>query len=248
MPVQPIPGGPAFRQHPGRGYAAALLDDIAFMVAPLTAAEWKALDERLSQRFSGFFVSTLMGAALPWRNLRHLAALSLFELDPAIDSIEVMPERVVLSAGGRPREYVPHFRLRSGSQVTMADVIRRDQEDNPVRARATALLQEIYARRGIRYCALPETVVTAQPRLDNARAILGCRGFRPTPDAEMAIVETLGQPGRHTVASLAGRLPTVAHLKDTVFALATRRVLRVDLGAACHGDMAVGLLSWKGLQ
>ena len=249
MPAEPIPGGREFRRrHQTPRNAAQFLEDAVFKVEPLSAADWREIDEMMSLRFSGFFVSALMGAALPWRSLRHLAALSLFELDPAIESIEVMPERVTLYAGGKPRKYVPHFRLRSGSSVTVADVIRRGQEDNPVRTRATALLQEIYARRGIRYRALPEATVTAQPRLGNARAVLGCRGFRPTQEAEMAVVETLGQPRRHTLASLAGCLPTIDHLKDTVFALAARRVVRLDLGAPCHGDMTVELLSWRGLQ
>jgi hypothetical protein len=249
MPIEPITGGAAsVGRRPRPESAEPRLDDIAFAVAPLTAADWKQIDERLAGRFNGFFVSRLMGAALPWRSRRHFNALSLFELDPAIDRIEIMPERVMFVVDGRTRDYTPHFRLRSGAEVTVVDVLRRGQESNPARAAVTAVLEEIYARRGIRYHALHEARVAAQPRLGNARAVLACRGFDPPPEAEMAVVETLGERRRHTVGSLAERLQTTVGVKDTVFALATRRKVRLDLWAPRHADMAVELLSWRGLQ
>jgi len=191
MPVEPIPGGAAFvGRRRSTGSAGALPVDVAFRTAPLSPAEWSEIDERLAKRFSGFFASRLMDRALPWRGLRHLATLSLFELNPAVESIEVMPERVTMFVDGRARDYTPHFRLRSAGGVAMADVLRYGQERNPARARVTALLRDIYAHRGIRYCALPEGAVTAEPVLGNARAVLACRGYDPPPEAELSPAAT----------------------------------------------------------
>ena len=50
-------------------------------------------------------------------------------------------------------------------------------------ARGISPLRDIYAHRGIRYCALPEGAVTAEPVLGNARAVLACRGYDPPPEA-----------------------------------------------------------------
>ena len=246
MPSQTFPEG---RTRTARCRAdGPSLDDIAFAVTPLTEADWKEISEQQAKRFSGFFVSNLMGEALAWRGLRHLAALSLFELDPAIDRIEVMPEHVTLSVGGKVRRYTPHFRLRSGLQVTVADVLRKGQENSPTRAAVTTHLEQIYAARGVRYVTLPEKLVTAEPRLGNARAVLECRGHRPAPETEMAVVETLSEPGRHTVGTLAERLDGGTDVKNCVFALATRRTVRLNLRASRHEDMEVRLLTWQGFH
>ena len=191
--------------------------DLAYLIEPLTPSDWALINQKLERRFSGVFVSRVNGKALPWRGTHHLAALSLFELDPTIDAFEVMPERMSLTLGSKRYSFIPAFRIRSGHSVMMVDVLHAGQEAQPHRARLTAAINTAYSSVGLRYRTIPERDVLAQPRLRNARFVLGYRGFDPVGETEMAVVKVLSQPGAHTVNSVIAAAAAHPDVRDTLF-------------------------------
>ena len=222
--------------------------DVPYRIEALTDEDWKEINKGLDRRYSGLFVSGVNGGVLPWRGEHHLAALSLFELDPGIDSFEFMPERISLTIEGKKRSYIPAFRLRCGPATLMVDVLHPGQEKHPKRAQVSATIRAAYGCIGVRYRTLSEREVFAQPRQRNARYVLEYRGFRPSAETELAAVKALGRRGRHTVDSLTASLGDFPDVRDTLFSLATKRRIKLGLWAETPGEMPAELLSWKGLS
>jgi hypothetical protein len=222
--------------------------DVPYQIQALTDRDWREINKGLDRRFSGLFVSGVNGKLVPWRGEHHLAALSLFELDPAIDSFEVMPERISLSIDGKLRSYIPAFRLRCGSITLMVDVLHPGQEKHPKRAQVSATIRAAYGCIGVRYRTMSEREVFAQPRQRNARYVLEYRGFQASAETELAVVKALGRSGKHTIDSLTASLAEFPDARDTLFFLATRRRIKVGLWATTPGGMPAELLSWKGLS
>jgi hypothetical protein len=222
--------------------------DLAYRIDPLTDQDWKDINAGLDRRFSGLFISGVNSKELPWRGTHHLAAMSLFELDPAIDQFEVMPERITVTIDGKRRRYIPAFRLLCGRTVLMVDVLHVGQEKHPKRAEVTETLRMAYGCRGIRYKTIPERRVFAQPRQRNARYVLEYRSVHPAAETEMAVVKALAKHGKHTVDSVVATLADYPDGRDALLALATQRRVKLDLWAATPGEMTASLLSWKGLS
>ena len=222
--------------------------DVPYQIEALTDLDWREINKGLDRRFSGLFASGLNGKMVPWRSENHLAALSLFELDPGIDGFEVMPERISLSIDGKRRSYIPAFRLRCGSVTIMVDILRAAQEKHPKRAQVSATIRAAYECIGVRYQTISARSVLAQPRQSNARYVLEYRGFRPPAETELAVVKALGRTGRHTIDSLTASLLEFPDARDTLFSLATRRRIKVGLWAKTTGEMSAALLSWRGLS
>ncbi len=222
--------------------------DLACRIEPLTDDDWKGINSEIDRRFGGFFVSGANQKVLAWRGEHQLAALSVFELDPGIDAFEVSPERITVMVAGKKRSYVPAYRLRRGSATVMLDVLHRRQETHPLRPIVTATIRAGYARIGIHYRVLPERRLYAQPRLRNARFVLGHRGLDTRAETELAVIRVLGRPGPHDVASVVAALPGLPDARETLLALATRRRVKLGLWAPEIGSMTAELISWRGLS
>ena len=222
--------------------------DLACRIEPLSDNDWKGINSKIDRRLGGFFVSSVNQKVLPWHGMHQLAALSVFEMDPGIDAFEVSPERVTVMVAGKKRSYVPAYRLRRGSATVMVDILHRRQETHPLRPIVTATIRAGYARIGIHYRVLPERRVFAQPRLRNARFVLGHRGLDTCAETELAVVRVLGRKGLHDVASVAAALPDLPDARETLLALATQRRVKLGLWAATPGAIKAELISWRGLS
>ncbi len=228
--------------------ALSVDDHVASHIAELTADDWRKVSEGLTRRFSGDFPLDRNGTVLNWRTQRERAAISILALDPRIDSIEVMPERVTLIVDGRNRTCSPALRIKSGRRVVMADVIRNSSAGLPGRCELTELLTQVYGERGITYTTMLESRVCREPRLRNARFVLGYRGVDSDPGTELAVVGALSKGVQVKLKVLEDRLSGSGDVRATVFALATRRKIRLDLWATDFADMSVQLVSWEGLR
>ena len=218
---------------------------VASHITKLTADDWRKITEGLTRRFSGDFPLDRNGASVNWRTQRERAAISILALDPRIDSIEGMPERVTLMVNGRQRVWSPALRITSGRRVVMADVIREATATAPERQHVTELLTRTYAERGITYTTMLEGRVCREPRLANARFVLGYRGVDCDPDTELAVVGALSRGGEVTLGSLEAQLVGFGDVRATVFAMATRKQVRLDLWAPDFASMEVLLVSWE---
>jgi hypothetical protein len=214
---------------------------VAAHFAPLTSDDHKKLLRNMTQTVSGSFSSLLQDASLPWKNMRELEALSLFELDHRVDAIEMRPERVTVSVGDRVVTRIPTFRLRSGTSVAVVDVLADARTADPDRLALTGALKTAYAARGIRYEVLRHAAVRAEPRLRNARRVLRGRGYEPHPEAELAVTFVLSSGGPHSVGSVVASLPDYGNVREAVYSLAARRRIAIDLWAHCPEDMTVRL-------
>ncbi len=223
-------------------------DQVAHHITQTTADEWRKVSEGLTRRFSGDFPLAHTGTVLNWRTQRERAAISILALDPRITLIEVMPERVTVVVDGRQRTWWPALRLTSGRQVAMVDVIRDSSLNSPARSELTELLTRIYGERGIPYSIMLESRVRREPRLRNARFVLGYRGVDPDRDTELAVVGALSRVKKIKLGVLEAKLAHTGNVRATVFAMATRGQVRLDLWAADFADMSTQLASWEGLR
>lgn len=223
-------------------------DHVAHHVAPTTDEDWKRVTEGLTRRFSGEFPYARKDTVLSWRVERERAAIALFALDPRIDNIEVIPERVTLMIDGKRRIWFPALRLTSRRRVAMADVIRDSTLASPVRCELTELLTHIYAERGVTYTVMLESRVRKEPRLSNARLVLGYAGVDQDIDTELAVVAVLTQGDDASLGYLESKLAGVGDVRATVFRMATLGQVKLDLWARDLADMSVKLVSWEGLQ
>lgn len=221
-------------------------DLIAHDFAPLTDDDRKRVARRMTRTFSGSFTSIIQGASLPWHDRRELEALSLFELDHRVESIEMRPERVTLIIDGCPRSHIPAFRLRFGDRSVAIDVLGDAATRDPSRQALTDVLTVVYAARGMRYTSIPHAAVRAQPRLRNSRLVLRARNYEPGLGTEMAILSVLSTPVSQTLASIVEELSDHPNVREAVYSLVTRRRVAVDLWAPKPEDMAVLLLAERG--
>ena len=221
---------------------------VAHHFTQITAADWVKISEGLTRRFSGDFPYARNNTVLNWRTERERSAISIFALDPRIDGIEVMPERVTLVVEGRRKTWAPALRITAGRHVAMADIIRDASSNLPARHELTTLLTQVYRKRGIAYTTLLESQVQKEPRLHNARLILGYRAVEIDAASEMAVVAALSTRIKVTLGELETKLTGHTEVRATVFKLATLGIVRVDLWADNLADMSVKLVSWEGLQ
>lgn len=221
---------------------------VAHHFTEITAADWVKVSEGLTRRFSGDFPYARNNTVLNWRTERERAAISIFALDPRIDGIEVMLERVTLVVEGRRKTWSPALRITAGRNVAMTDIIRDASADLPARRELTELLTWVYRKRGIAYTTLLESQVRKEPRFHNARLILGYRGVEIEAASEMAVAAALSTSIKVTLGELETKLAGHAEVRATVFKLATLGFVRVDLWADNLADMSVKLVSWEGLQ
>ncbi len=212
-----------------------------YKFSPLTEDDRARMIRGLSQRVSGSFSSLLEGGPLLWRSPRELAALSLFELDPRVDSIEMTPEVATVLVEGKQVSHVPAFLLRQGPAVFVLDILSDAKAMDADRAALTAALKRAYAARGIRYAVLRQADVKAEPRQRNARLVLRCRRYDMGAQTALAIIATLSRPGPHTVASVMAANPGIPSVREAVYALAAQRRVAIDLWAQRPENMAVSL-------
>jgi hypothetical protein len=220
----------------------------AHHIARTTDEDWRRVTEGLTRRFSGEFPYPRTGTVLTWRTERERAAISILALEPRIDNIEVIPERVTIIVDGKRREWSPALRLTSGRRVAMVDVIRDSSLESPARDELTAQLTQIYAERGISYTVMLESRVRKQPRLSNARFVLGYRSVDPDPDTELAVVGALTRGMDASLGYLESKLAWTGDVRAAVFAMAARGQVKLDLWARDLADMSVKLVSWEGLR
>jgi hypothetical protein len=207
-------------------------------------AEWESLFLVCPGRWSGVFASVAYGKRIPWQGKDRLAALTLFELDPTIVSVEVMPEAVGIATNGARLWTTPMFRVTRASGISVMDSLRRSQYENPNGSLnwPIAALRDAYAHIGVPYEVLPEPALYRQPRLRNARAVIDGQADLPSASAMTIIAEMLAVPGKHTVSSVSAALPDLPGVKETVFAMATHHWVKLGLGAPTLETMLVTLL------
>lgn len=216
-------------------------ESIDFKFAPLTDEHAGRIARSLSNRVSGSFSSLLESGLLRWRSPAELAALSLFELDLQVDSVETTPEVATVWIGGKWVDHIPAFRLRTGTTVLVLDVLGDTYARTPHRLALTDALKRAYEARRVRYGVLRHADVKAEPRQRNARLVLRSRRYEMNPQASLEITATLSTGGPHTVGSVMAANPNTPNIREAVYALAARRRIAIDLWARQPESMAVSL-------
>jgi hypothetical protein len=212
-----------------------------FKFSPLTKDDRSRISRSLSNRVSGSFSSRLVSGPVPWRGTRELAALTLFELDLRVDSIEVTPEVAVVLVNGKQVSHIPAFLLRQGTTKVVLDVLDDARAADPDRVALTHALKRAYASRGIRYGILRHAAVKAEPRQRNARLVLRSRRYDMGSQTALAIIATVSARGPHTVRSVMATHPGIPNVREAVYALAANRRVAIDLWAQQPEEMAVFL-------
>ena len=205
---------------------------VAAHIAPLTTDDWKRIQASMRRRVSGVFSSQKMNAPLPWRKPPERDLLSLLEVDPWVDSIEVLPHQVMLIVEGRKRHHFPGFKIRSRGRIAVMDALSQWEAADPARAELTRLLEAVYAERGIKYSAVPQSQILLEPRFGNARFILRFRGFAPDIETQRRVIEVLSTARSSTIVQIQARLASLSYVPETVCAAALAGVLTLDLSAA----------------
>ena len=216
-----------------------------FKFCPLTDEHVARITRSLSNRVSGSFSSLLESGPLRWRSPAELAALSLFELDLQVDSIETTPEVATVWVGGKWVDHIPAFRLRKGTTVIVLDVLGDTYGRTPERLALTDALKRAYETRRVRYGVLRRADVKAEPRQRNARLVLRSRRYEMSAQTAFAITATLSTGGPHTVGSVMAANPNTPNIREAVFALAARRRIAIDLWARQPEGMAISLAPQK---
>jgi hypothetical protein len=216
-------------------------EPVDFRFAPLTDKHLERITRSLSNRVSGSFSSLLENGPLLWRSPAELAALSLFELDLRIESIETNPEVATVWVGDRWVDHIPAFRLRKGTTELVIDLVGDSFGRTPERIALTTALKRAYETRRIRYGVLRRADVKAEPRQRNARLVLRSRRYAVDPQTALAITATLSADGMHTVGSVVAANQTASNVREAVYALAARRRIAIDLWATEPEGMAVSL-------
>ena len=216
-------------------------EPVDFRFTPLTDKHLERITRSLSNRVSGSFSSLLENGPLLWRNPVELAALSLFELDLRIESIETNPEVATVWVGGKWVTHIPTFRLRKGTTELVVDLVGDAYARTPERLALTDALERAYETRRIRYGVLRRADVKAEPRQRNARLVLRSRRYEVDLQTALAVTATLSADGPHTVGSVVAANPNASNVREAVYALAARRRIAIDLWAGEPEGMAVSL-------
>jgi hypothetical protein len=214
---------------------------VDFKFSPLTEEDHARISRSLSNRVSGSFSSRLVSGPVPWRGTRELAALTLFELDLRVDSIEVTPEVATVLVNGEQISHIPTFLIRQGTTEVVLDVLDDTKAADSDRSALTHALKRAYASRGIRYGILRHAAVKAEPRQRNARLVLRSRRYEMGSHTALAIIATLSARGPHTVGSVMAAHPGIPNIREAVYALAANRRVAIDLWAQQPEEMTVSL-------
>lgn len=227
-----------------QGQKAADGPDVATVFKRVEDREWECLFWTVEGEWTGVFSSVAYGKLFPWQGKDRLAALTLFELDPSVITVELLPEKVGIVSKGKRFWSTPMFRLTRSSGVSVVDSLRSDQIGNPSERLnwPTAALRDAYASIGIPYQAILKSTLTAQPRLRNAQAVIDGQAAVPSVAAMEAIAAVLAQPGKHSIQTVALALPDLAEVKETVYAMATHHWVKLGLWAKTPETMPVTLL------
>lgn len=151
----------------------------------------------------GYFASIKMQAQIPYESTLERLALSLFEVDPAVQEIYAQPEIMRLEIDGVTAKHYPDFRLVRADRDCLVEVKPSEKaEEASYGAMFQAARQEA-AKRSLDYLVLTEKEIERQPRLDTAEIILryAARWIDDTVAAELR--EAL-QDGPKTVDELVG--------------------------------------------
>ncbi|MBY0334173.1 MAG: hypothetical protein K2X49_26240 [Acetobacteraceae bacterium] len=210
--------------------------------APASQDDWKALTRGLERRVHGVFASRKMQASIPWRNRAERDLMVLLEADGRVLGYEHLTDRITLSTGGKARVHYPSFRVRTATGRVLVDVFRvapgRRGADHPI----AQMVARACEQTGRAYRALSEAEVHLRPRFDNARHVLGYRRMTPDPATVLRVTEVLSRrSGTATVRQIAADLPDEPQAAGTVFAMALRSIVCLDMSAVDPLDMRATL-------
>lgn len=185
----------------------------------------------MRRQVSGAFTSMKMNAALPWRKPAERDMLALLEVDPGVDTIEVLPHQVVLFVEGKQRRHFPSFQIRSGTRTAIVDALSNREAAYPARTAFTAVMKAVYEERGLNYLAVPAQQILLEPRFRNVRYILRCKRFAAALEAQREVIEVLSEHRSATLAEIRDQLPARAFVPETVCAMALAQIVNLNTDA-----------------
>ena len=209
--------------------------------APITNEDWKRIQASMRRQVSGAFTSMKMNAALPWRKPAERDMLALLEVDPKVDTIEVLPHQVVVLIEGKERRHFPSFQVRSGARTAIVDAISNREAAYPARKAFTAVLEDVYQERGLKYLAVAAGEILVEPRFANVRYILRCKRFSSAPETEREVIDILSERRSATLAEIRDQLSARPFVPETVCAMALSRMVNLNPGAPEPTEMAATL-------
>jgi len=202
---------------------------LAARVRPLDSVDLDMLARLTARRTNGVIASLKNASPVRWRRPGERDLMLLLEVDAGVAGYQSLPERVEYVLDGKRRRHVPAVKADTDCGAIVMDVFPDRGEHAPWFRLLAEVVGAIYARRGIRYRAMAQAEVRLEPRFGNALHVLDYRSVRPSPAAELRVVEALTRRGGSaTIAELRGMLGDGA---DATFPMALRRVLNLDLSA-----------------
>lgn len=196
-------------------------------------------------RAMGRYFSVKMGNSLPWESRLELRDLYRCEVDPKITSYAVQPETMHWRWAGKARRYTPdRIDLIAGGQRRIVEVKDTfDPEKDTDYTQKLEQASQIYAALGISFEIRDGSSILDEPSFSAIEEIQAYRRTAITP-ADITTVhrelQSESKPLHDILSSMGG-----AHSKATLFAMAVRRIVDIDVTNGLHDGAAVSLLETR---
>ncbi|WP_326914447.1 TnsA endonuclease N-terminal domain-containing protein [Sphingopyxis chilensis] len=193
-------------------------------------------------RAMGRYFSVKMGNLLPWESRLELRDLYRCEVDPKITSYFVQPETMHWRCAGKARRYTPdRIDHVAGGQRRVIEI--KDSFDPKADTDYTEKLEQasqIYAALGHNFEIRERSAILNEPSFSAIEEIQAYRRTAITPVDITTVHHALRSESKPLSDILS--MMNGAHPKATLFAMAVRRFVNIDVTNGLHDGAAVSLL------
>ena len=167
---------------------------------------------------------------VPWESQLELDFLRLMEVDNSVTAFYAQPEICHYQLKGKEHRYFPDLRVeRADRSVRMVEIKFQEKADTPENKERFALIEALYAERGISFEVVTETVIRRQPRLANAKLLLEAREFTPSERLCLRVAEAFAVRRPATLGDLEAVLGFSPARRGELYAMAMCGYFDIDI-------------------
>jgi len=193
-------------------------------------------------RAVGRYASIKMGATMPWESRLELCDLYRAEVDPQVISYSVQPETLHWRSRGKSYRYTPDRldHLAGGGKriVEVKDVY--DEAADPEYGVKLSEASRIYGALGVAFEIHERASIRMEPSFSAVEEVQAYRRTVVTT-ADIAEMQRLLQKNSLSLADLLLAM-SPNHPRARLFALMTRRIVKIDIARGLHPMATVSLV------
>lgn len=193
------------------------------------------------KRVIGTFASKKMQRGIDWESKLEHDAVYHIEYDPDVVTYEEQPFKWKYLDRGKPRVYIPDFKLVRSSSVFPYIIEVKEEEAllDPHVSTRLKLLQESFSRKRMNFQVWTERTIRVHPLLDNLKFFHRYAWTQLTLRHELLLIELFENHREISASEVEGGLLTIGAGRDVLWALLASGILDMDRNCMLNGDSPI---------